>query len=122
MIIRPFNISDIRTIEEMNNRYYTDYDPIIPAQAYADIVADKEGKLAAYGINRFLSEAVMVVDPKLPTRDKIEALALLMKEAKLKCCHQQIFARVQDSRFGDILKKHFGFRESKGILLVSDVG
>jgi hypothetical protein len=121
MVIRPFQIEDLRVVEDINNRFYTNYDPIDAAQAYADIVADKNNKLVAYGLNRFLSEAVMVLDHSLSNRDKIEALILLMKEAKSKCCHRQLFVRVQDPQFGAILKKHFNFRESKGILLVSDV-
>lgn len=123
MIIRPFQISDLDTIANIHNRHYSGegYDPINAAQAYADIVADKNGVLVAYGLNRLLSEAVMVLDHSLSMRDKIETLELLMKEAKSKCCHRQLFVRVQDHRFGDILKKHFNFRESKGTLLVSDV-
>jgi hypothetical protein len=122
MRIRPFQMSDIGTVYDFNRRFYTNYDPIEPANAYADIVADdKDGILVAYGLNRLLSEAVMVLDHDRPMKDKVEALSLLMEEAKSKCCHRQLYARVQDPRFGDILKKHFGFRDSKGILLVSDV-
>lgn len=122
MIIRPFHISDLDRINYLNGQpEYSELDPIIPGQAYADIVADSEGQLVAYGINRLLSEAVMTLDHSLPIKDKVKALALLMKEAKLKCCHRQLYTRTQDRQFAAILEKHFNFRESKGILLVSDV-
>lgn len=121
MRIRPFQMNDIRTIENFNKKFHNHLDPINAAQAYADIVADKDGVLVAYGLNRLLSEAVMVLDHSRPLRDKVKALSLLMKESKSRCCHQQLYTRTQDPQFGEILKKHFNFRESKGILLVSDM-
>lgn len=123
MVIRPFQMSDLAIIEDIHNRYYANQglDPINAAQAYADIVADKDGKLAAYGLNRLLSEAVMVLDHSLPIKDKVKALSLLMEEAKSKCCHELLYTRTQDLQFEAILCKHFGFRRSEGYLLVSDV-
>jgi hypothetical protein len=122
MRIRPFQMSDIGTIHDFNRRFHSNLDPIEPAQAYADIVADdKDGILVAYGINRLLSEAIMVLDHDRPLRDKVEALKLLMEEAKSKCCHNLLYTRTQDRQFEAILCKHFGFRRSEGVLLVSDV-
>lgn len=91
------------------------------AEAYADIVVEDGGKILGYGQNREITEAIMLLDLSLPLRVRRAALSEMIKESLYRASqrgHNQIHSFVQDPNFESALKKHFGYKDTKGKALV----
>lgn len=117
-ISRP-TIDDIPEIEDIA-RQYTD-NPL-PDKFAAAAVVKKFDDVTAFGVLRNNVEALLYVSGDM--REKVEALKLLIQQAKIDARsmgYEDIYVFAQDSKFADILIKHFGFRKAKGVPLILDL-
>lgn len=85
------------------------------------VIENSKGNVIAYGIVKRQSEAVILLDKSKPILSRAKALRELMKVAifgaRRENC-QQLICAVKDPKVVELLKKHFGFIESKDRILV----
>lgn len=114
--IRPANLADLKWLERV-----ADF-PLNRNRIISEAVIDKDGKPVAYGSLKPFMNADMVIDG-LSIREKVSALDLLHRQA----ITQTVLARFDqlyvfcDEDFADILKKHYGYRDCVGKVLVRDL-
>jgi hypothetical protein len=85
---------------------------------------DVNDKLSGYGIVKHHAEAMFEIDRTLPPITRMRALKELMHIAifgasNARC--EQLHVFVKDRRLADYLKKHFGFVETKDIVLAKEL-
>lgn len=115
--IREYYSSDLQKIKEINREEY-------PVEGQRDkldddflikfVGMDDDDKLVAFGGIKRIYEAVMVLEPKLSTRDKLDSMQQLMDYSLLRSAQLMIkdwHAFVLNPEFLDILKKHYSFQE-----------
>lgn len=121
-MIRQFRASDLDQIKQLHEKFQVgNFSLPEIAEAYADIVVEQDGKIIGYGQNREITEAIMLLDLDLPLRMRGKALAAMIRESMFKASlkgHDQVHVFVQDNGFEKALKRHFGFKETKGRALV----
>lgn len=76
-----------------------------------------EEKLVAFGMVNLFAELILVMDPGMSLRKRIEAMNILLKRS-MEVELDQVHCFVDNPDLADILKKHFGFKEIKGTGLV----
>lgn len=115
--IREYYSSDLNKIRAINKEEY-------PIEAQRDklddnflikfVGLDDEDKLVAFGGIKRIYEAVMVLDPTLSTKDKLNSLQQLLGFGMLRSASMKIedwHAFVLNPEFVEILKKHYSFQE-----------
>lgn len=121
-MIRQFRASDLEQIRQLHEKFQADnFSMPEIVDAYADIVVEEDGKILGYGQNREITEAIMLLDLSLPLRMRGKALAEMIRESMFRASlkgQNQIHAFVQDTSFEHALKRHFGFKDTKGKALV----
>ena len=88
-------------------------------------VVEVDDKLVAYGFAKLNPEATLILDLNEPRRMKVQALRALMfdairgcKEHNLSQLHVTIKNRPE---YEKILRKHYGFKEPNGNMLVMEI-
>lgn len=120
MELRGIELSDELKLSGMAAQY--DF-PVDLNNTFAHRVAENEGKIVAFGWLQLIVEANVIWDIK--DRNKFEALKLILRDGKLeakKTGFDQVHAFPKDSRFSEILKKHYDFRDVTGDVLVLNLG
>lgn len=116
LLIRPFQEQYLEWLMKV-----ADF-PLNRHRAVAEAVVEKNGIPVAYGSLKPFMNADMVVDG-LKIREKIEAIDLLHRQA----ITQTDLARFDqlyvfcDENFAKILRKHYGYRDCVGRILVRDL-
>lgn len=88
-------------------------------------VVEVDDKPIAYGFAKIFAEATLVLDNSNPRNLKVQALQALMLDA-IRGCRQhnlsQLHAVVKDRPdYVRLLKKHYGFRDVDGTMLVMEI-
>lgn len=118
MNIREVRTEDGSEIERLISQHNFPY-PEGPVITKA--IVEKDGKVVAFGLVRFIAEEIMIMDQDCSDRDKSEILQLLHKQAIQGCLTngiEEIHAFVQDEHFIEVLKKHYGYKDCKGKAIV----
>lgn len=122
MRIRSVLPEDTEAVERIFTQHHKDSFGI-PKKCFLDAIVSEEDKVIAYGAVTLLAEAVMVLDLDASLKEKDWALRQLIWQAiqgvsgKMDGLH----AFVQDPKFAELLKKHFGFRTCKGEALYLEI-
>lgn len=115
MKIREFKKSDIREIEEIHAKYHSrGFSMPQIANAYATAIVEDNDKVLGFGLVRDITESIMILDLSLPLRTKSQVLSELVKESVMKSHHNHIHSFVENPTFGEVLKKHYGYKPCKG--------
>lgn len=83
-------------------------------------IVEKDGEIIAFGAFQLIPEVIMVADNHRPKREQVEALTELLGIAEMLAkLHDftEYYAFPDTSKFGDILKKHYGFEDCKPVLI-----
>lgn len=124
MKIRPFRQSDIEPIDRIWREHHSsDFSVPNRNNAVTDAVVEKDGKVIAYGQVKLFAEAMLILDKDATTRDRVEALKLLMLEAFRgvdTAGIEDVYCFIKDPAFAGLISKHFGFEvvEEPGELLL----
>jgi hypothetical protein len=81
-------------------------------------------KMAAYGIVKEMSEAIIIVNYEVPKVSRMKALISLLRIAVLGAVdkgHKQLHVFVKDEELAKLLEKKFNFIRSKDICLVRNL-
>lgn len=98
------------------------YDFPLPTDFSDAIVVESEKKVIAFGVIRFICEAIILVSGR--QRDKAKCIEALLQqgiEDARKRKVDQLHCFVVDPMFSKILKNKFGFRQVIGEALVLDL-
>jgi hypothetical protein len=85
---------------------------------------NSSGNIIAFGMVKVLAEAILVMDMNASARNRTQALKVLFMEAFRACRErkiEQMHVSVSDPDFAELLKKHYGFEDCKGQMLVVEV-
>lgn len=122
MIARNFKPEDtadvIRINAQQDFRIKDRYSCIV------DATVENNGNIVAYGIVKNLAEAIVLVDLEKPKLTRMKAIRELMKVAMFGAARKgipQLHCFVSDRALADLLIKHYGFVESKDIVLVKNI-
>ena len=116
MVIRECQSSDQGRLAEIANQYEF---PINLDNTFAHRVAVEKDRIIAFGWLQLVVEANVIWDMK--NRHKFEALKKILHQGKIdarSAGFDQVHAFPKDSRFSEILKKHYDFRDVTGDSLV----
>lgn len=117
--LRRPRVEDLEKIRNLEKSYEFQ----IPSKFIHAAVAVDGEEILAFGLIRFLIEAVLVCDGR--KRQKVESISQLLSQMTVDAKSlkiPQIHAFVRDEIFADILIKKFNFIEEKGKALVLNVG
>jgi len=88
-------------------------------------VVEVDDKLVAYGFAKLNPEATMILDQNEPRKLKVQALRALMFDAIRGCKEHKLYqlhAVIKDRpEYMKLLKKHYGFRDIDGTMLVMEI-
>jgi hypothetical protein len=88
-------------------------------------VVEVDDKLVAYGFAKLNPEATMILDQNEPRKLKVQALRALMFDAIRGCREHklsQLHAVIKDRpQYEKLLRKHYGFRDIDGTMLVMEI-
>lgn len=122
--LRQLNYEYAKQIDEFWKEYWSEYSLPDDRMKIIDAVAvDKDQKAIAYGQVRIFAELMLFTDMKRPTKERVEALKLLMLEAFRGIESKNIeecYCLIRDMKFARLIAKHFDFHlvENPGVLLV----
>lgn len=117
-MVREFKERDLREIERIHALFHGDNFPMPNiAEAYANAVVELDGRVLGFGINRYITESIMILDLSLPLRIKSIVLSELIKESVRKSKQDLIHSFVESPTFEQVLKKHYGYKPCKGAAL-----
>lgn len=127
LITRAYNHEKDRlAVDRLWREHYQDeFD--IPSFDHTIIrrVVEVDDKLVAYGFAKLYPEATLILDLNEPRRMKVQALRALMFDAIRGCKEHnlsQLHAVVRDrSEYEKILRKHYGFKDTNGTMLVMEI-
>lgn len=111
-------MEDLEKIDEIYQKFFSNqiYLPNLD-NTIGNGVISNGSEVVAFGMVRLYPEAIIVIDQDASMRDKVIALKLLFDEA-VKACRARNFkelnATIHDNSYGDLLNKHFGFKDFPG--------
>lgn len=126
MIIRKLDIEkDATAISKIWEEYYSkEFSLPDLTNSLTFAVVENEGKIVAFGIVKAFVEAIMIVDKSESTRDKSEAMKLLLSKAETDTKAAgitQLHTFCNDPKFAELLIKHFDFRPIENEGLIKDL-
>ena len=117
---------DAKWVNEIWNKYYSN-EFGLPSLDNTIIkrVVEVDDKPVAYGFAKIFAEATLVLDQSNPRTLKVQALQALMLDA-IRGCKQhkisQLHATIKDRpEYVKLLKKHYGFKDVNGTMLVMEI-
>jgi hypothetical protein len=88
-------------------------------------VVEVDGKMVAYGFAKLNPEATLILDLNEPRRVKVQALRALMFDAIRGCKEHnlsQLHAVIKDRpEYLKLLKKHYGFKDTNGTMVIMEI-
>ena len=96
-----------------------------PRPSFCNTVAEKDGKLIAYGMLVPHPEAIMLLDRSLPKREKVEVLKTFMGIAisgGREMQFQRLYTFTSSPSYADVLRKHFKMKNINQEGLILDFG
>ena len=126
MHLRRYRNSDLEAVSKLWEKYYKEEFslPSLFPEIIEAVIEDDWGEIVGFGVVKVFAEAVMILDKDRTTRERVETLDLLMdfavdgvRAANLK----QLHVFVSDGNFGNILKKHYEFKEPELKVLVKEI-
>ncbi len=124
MIIRGVKTDDVLQLRALCDKYsHAGFDLPAKNNIFADAVVEHEGKIVAYGIVKLLAEAILIMDHSVSTKERAEALTLLIQEAVKETSKKNLLElqAVCEPKFASVMKKHYGFQQVVGELLTLDI-
>ena len=122
MHFRKLHNSDLPDINQINQQQDFRLDDL--QHCVIDGVIIHNNEVVAYGIVKRQAEAIILVDKNKPKITRARALRELMRiailGAKADDC-KQLHCFVSDVKVAELLKRKFGFVETKDIVLVRDL-
>lgn len=118
MRFRELRMDDLERINQIYENFFQDqiYLPSLN-HTIGNGVISNDNDIVAFGMVRLYPEAIIVIDQDASPRNKGIALKLLFDEA-IKACKNKNFkelnATVHNNKYGDLLSKHFGFKDCGG--------
>lgn len=124
MLIRGLKSSDVPQLRELCDKYsHAGFDLPAKNNIFADAVIEHNDKVVAYGMLKYLAEAILILDHSLSAKTRGEALTLLIQEA-VKETHKKSLLELQavcEPKFANIMIKHYGFQKLVGETLILDI-
>jgi hypothetical protein len=120
LAIRDFRVQDTEFVK----KHSTDFEPPDRHHIITDAVVESAGNIVGYGQVKLIAEAIMVLDHTRSARTKSEAMRMLHDRAVFKASlagFDQLHGIMLDPAYAELMKKHFGYRDSKGKWLVLEV-
>ena len=121
---RKFQFSDRFSIDRIYRKNPEIGIPSLSNSIINTTLVDSDNHIVGYGIVKNFPEAVLKLDPDLRKREKVEALQQSMNVAiqgsKL-AREEYLYVISNEDSFTRVLKKHFGFVDCPGDLLVLDL-
>lgn len=122
-MIRKYKESDLKEVERIWRTHYNgEFKLNLPGLEAA--IIEKEGIVTGFGFVNPIVEIIMLLDKSQGVmsngKDFLQLMGTAKSVAKL-WNFDQLHAFVQDSNFSDILKGHFGFKNTKGESLVINI-
>lgn len=120
---RPSDLSEVNQLWEKHHSHSFSLPPLQPSIIDC-VVEDDDGKIIAFGNLKIFAECVMVMDHDKSSLKRARAFREIMPVAIMgaqKSGIAEIHATVQDPGFGDVMRKHFGFKDVLGEHLVKEV-
>lgn len=111
-------MNDLERINDIYEKFFQDqiYLPSLD-HTIGNGVISNDSDIVAFGMVRLYPEAIIVIDQDASNRNKGIALKLLFDEA-IKACksrnYKELNATVYNNSYGDLLTKHFGFKDCDG--------
>lgn len=124
MEIRGPKASDIPQLRELCDKYsHAGFDLPSKHNIFADAIVEHNGRILAYGIVKMIAEAILIMDHALPVKERGDAITLLIQEAVRQTSKKQLLElqAVCEPKFAGVMKKHYGFQQVTGELLVLDI-
>ena len=124
-MIRRTRGKDIDLLRYFCGKYYEDEFDFPDLTHCVDIpISERDGRVIGGGIFRVIPEAIIILDKDSSMRDKVGALKELIghgEKLTTSLNHEGMHVFVEEGSFEQILKKHFGFRDSVGKVLFKEV-
>jgi len=122
LIIRQFQPSDISEIDKIFQATQLG----VPSRQNLLVsrVFESHGKILAYGVLKIFAELHVTLDPSLTSYTKAKIIGegtMIGIDAAFQNRLERVHAILDDEREIEILKKHFGFVEVAGKLLVKEI-
>lgn len=120
---RSSDSEDVVRIWRENHSH--DFDLPNPKPSCSNIVAEKDGKVVGYGMLVIHPEAVMLLDQKLPRRERVEVLRKFMEVAVSdgrETGFQRLYVFTSSPSFADVMRKHFKMKNVNQEALILDLG
>lgn len=113
---------DFQKVQEIYDKYWKGNLEVPPTigRLVECIVEDDEGNIVCYGMMRLVPEVFMIMDQSKSTRQKSEALDLLLQTARMsavKHSFPEFNLLTSNESYSKVLQKHYGFKEVPAILL-----
>ena len=126
MIFRPVSVADLAKIEKIHEDHHKGGFPLpdLRTALFSGVAADLTGDVKALVVVRNIAEAIMILDTDRPRKELVASLRSVIENALFGSFINHVdmvHVFVQDPKFSEILKKHFGFRTCKGEALVYEV-
>ncbi len=126
IIVREATSSDspdvVRIWEE---NYSHDFALPNPKPSFSNIVAEKDGKVVGYGMLVVHPEAVMLLEQKLPRRERVEVLKKFMEVAVSngrEAGFQRLYVFTSSPSFADVMRRHYEMRNASQECLILNLG
>lgn len=127
MITRPFEFKDALKVDEIWRTHHKDNFglPSLEHSIIQRVVEKSDGTIIAFGYAKLFAEAMLVLDLNEPRTKKVLALQALMLDAIQGCKERnltQLHAVVNNNpSYANLLKKHYGFKDLEGQMLVMEL-
>lgn len=126
MHIRRYRPSDLEAVSKLWEKHYSQEFslPSLLPRIVEAVVEDDWGEIVGFGVVKVFAEAVMVLDKDRSTRDRAESMDLLMKlavDGVSQVGAKQLHVFVSDENFGNVLRKHYDFKEPSLKVLVKEI-
>lgn len=122
MIIKKIEQDDLPVIEQLNELQDFKLDNI--GNCIVDRIVYDDNEVIAYGIVKRTAEAILLVNPEIPTITRAKAMRELMLIAQAETYEsgiKQLHCFVKNSQLAESLEKQFGFIRTKDIVLVKNL-
>lgn len=122
MRVRSVEKPDYATIAEIYEKYWKGKleIPSVNGRITEVIAENDEKEIVAYGMMKLWAEIMMIMDQSQPTKDKVEALKLLMSVADMSARRANLDAYhifTNNEGYAGLLQKHFGCERINSIFL-----
>ena len=125
MNVRRYSPADLKVIDELWQKHHAhqfSLPKLLPS--IIDCVVEDDKGIIAFGNLKVFAETVMIMDHDRSPIVRAKAFRQIMPVAIMgaqRAGIAEIHATVQDPDFGDVMRKHYGFRDVLGEHLIKDV-